>query len=155
MIQRLQSLYLALILLLCIVQYSGSILGFADVSGDAVKLLANGNLTDETGQVIGHVENIWFLTIILILVALLALITIFLFKTRKSQLRLTAGLIILSAVLLIALCWFGYNVISAFRMSISPGLKMAVPLLILVFSALAYRGILKDERLVKSYDRLR
>ena len=38
---------------------------------------------------------------------------------------------------------------------LEPGLKMVIPLLIMISVTLAYRGISKDDRLVKSYDRLR
>jgi hypothetical protein len=36
-----------------------------------------------------------------------------------------------------------------------PGVKMAFPPVILVLAIMSYRGIVKDERLLKSYDRLR
>ena len=40
-------------------------------------------------------------------------------------------------------------------LTIIPGIKMVVPLLILIFGILAQRGIKHDENLVRSYDRLR
>jgi ammonia channel protein AmtB len=97
----------------------------------------------------------WPVAIILILLSLFSLIAIFLFKNRKIQLIIAAGVIIMSAGLIIALAWYGFNVISDFKMNLAPGISITIPFLILVFSVLAYRGILKDDRLVKSYDRLR
>jgi hypothetical protein len=64
--------------------------------------------------------------------------------------------VILAATgLIIALAYYAISLMHAFRLTIIPGFKMAIPVLNLIFSVLAYRGILKDDRLVKSYDRLR
>jgi len=155
MIQRLQSLYLTLVLLFSLLFFFGSALNFVDGSGNTIMLMVNGNLTNQNDQAIGQVPNTWLITSVLIMISLLSVITIFLFKNRKMQLIVAIGVMILSAGLIMALSCYGYNVISNFGMKISPGIKMAVPLLILIFSILAYRGILKDDRLVKSYDRLR
>jgi hypothetical protein len=38
---------------------------------------------------------------------------------------------------------------------IVPGIKMALPFLMLISMILAYKGIKKDDDLVKGYDRLR
>jgi hypothetical protein len=64
-------------------------------------------------------------------------------------------LILLSAIYIAALIHVSINSISKFTATIIPGFKMIIPILILVFSILAYLGIRKDDRLVKSYDRLR
>jgi len=155
MIQRVQSIYLTIVLILSLLCFFGSILHFSDESGNTVKLIVNGNMTDQNGQAAGQVANMWPITAILILISLLSLIVIFLFRNRKIQLIVALGVIILSAGLIIALSWYCFNVISNFNMKIAPGINMAMPVFILVFSVLAYRGILKDDRLVKSYDRLR
>jgi len=83
------------------------------------------------------------------------MIAIFIFKNRKIQMKVVLILIILSIVLIIALIHVSFRIISKFDATIIPGIKMILPILILVFSILAYMGIRKDDRLVKSYDRLR
>jgi hypothetical protein len=155
MIQRLQSLYLLFVVILSLILFLGSIINFTDESGNTVKLMIDGSLTGQNGQSAGQVANMWLISVILILISLLSLVAIFLFKNRKIQLGVAIVVIIHSAGLLIALAWYGFNVISNFKMKIAPGINMAVPIFILVLSFLAYRGILKDDRLVKSYDRLR
>ncbi len=155
MIQRLQSLYLTLVLLLSLLCFFGSTLHFVDESGNVVKLMISDSLTGQSGQATGQAANIWPFAAILILISLLSLIAIFLFKNRKIQLIVSIIVLILSAGLIIALTWYGFNVISSYNMKIVPGISMTLPLFILIFSVLAYRGILKDDRLVKSYDRLR
>jgi hypothetical protein len=65
-----------------------------------------------------------------------------------SGIFLSAGLIIISI-------YYSYSVINRFDTKIIPGFKMVLPVLVFLFTLLAYRGIKKDDRLVKSYDRLR
>jgi len=155
MIQRIQSLYLMVVLLLCLVFFRGSLLNFTDESGKVTNLMLNGNLTDQTGLSFTQVENIWPITVILILIITLSIITILFYKNRKTQLLLAISVIIIAVCLVVALSWYALTLINTFKLSITPGYKMAVPVLILIFSILAYRGILKDDRLIKSYDRLR
>ena len=91
----------------------------------------------------------WF-TILTILSAALALITIFLFKNRKLQLRLTYLGIFITAVLLtlyfIEVGHFNDGTISLWAIFYFA---------ILVCFILAARGILKDQKLIRSMDRLR
>jgi hypothetical protein len=81
--------------------------------------------------------------------------TIFIFKNRKIQLWFSLFLIILAAVFIIASIHLSLSIISKFEAKIIPGFKMVLPVLTLIISVLAYRGIKKDDQLVKSYDRLR
>ena len=117
--------------------------------------MVSGSLTGHDGQSAAQAVNIWPVTAILILISLLSIIAIFLFKHRKIQLTFAIMVIILSAGLIIASAWYGIYLTGNFKIKISPGIQMALPFLILLFSVLAFRGILKDDRLVKSYDRLR
>ena len=155
MIQRVQSLYLLFVVILCLILFRGSIFSFTDGTGNAVKLMVSGSLTGHDGQAAAQVVNIWPVTAILILISLLSLIAIFLFKNRKIQLTVAIIVVILSAGLIIASAWYGIYLTGNFKMKISPEIQMVLPFLILLFSVLACRGILKDDRLVKSYDRLR
>jgi hypothetical protein len=101
------------------------------------------------------IEKLLPLSVLIILIPVISLITIFIYKNRKVQLRLSLFLIILISVFVIALVHVTMSVISKFEASIIPGFKMILPVLILIISILAYRGIRNDDRLVKSYDRLR
>jgi len=155
MIQRLQSLYLSLTLALSLLLFTGKILSFRDEGGKAISLFPDGNLTDQAGRTFAHVPVIWPFLVILIMIALLSLITILFYKNRKIQLSLAISLIALSSVLMISLGWYAMRIINNYSLAFLPGLKTCIPVIILILSILAYRGILKDERLVKSYERLR
>ena len=86
MIQRIQSLYLTFVIILCLLLFSGSILSFTDGIRKCSKAYQERKHLTRTEQVCWQqVANMWPLTAILILIALLSLITIFLFKNRKIQ----------------------------------------------------------------------
>ncbi len=86
------------------------------------------------------------------------LISILLFKNRSLQ-SITTKLGVASIVLLTgaAAYYFGTNETLAESMNttISPSFGWANPIFALVFTVLALRGISKDDKLVKSMDRLR
>ncbi|MBA4196726.1 MAG: DUF4293 domain-containing protein [Chitinophaga sp.] len=91
-----------------------------------------------------------FVLVLNVAVAILSLVNIFLFGNRKLQLRFTIVALIVS-VLSIVLCFLSV------KSSISGGLALTavVYFIIPVLLFLAARGIIKDEKLVKSVDRLR
>ncbi|MGI6718785.1 MAG: DUF4293 domain-containing protein [Bacteroidales bacterium] len=89
---------------------------------------------------------------------ILSIVTIFLFKKRKLQMRLISISIILLSVLLLFLFLFYtpkieslFNVKAEYHKCISLYLLL-FSIIMLIFS---YRGVNKDEKLVKSLDRLR
>jgi predicted PurR-regulated permease PerM len=93
-----------------------------------------------------------FMLIVTIGIALLALITIFLYKTRKLQLRLAlAGL--LASVVLIVMYYLNSKkfIPGQGSLDLTALIVMGIPF----FFFLAIRGIYNDENLVKSADKLR
>jgi len=84
------------------------------------------------------------------LTVFLALVTIFYYKNRKLQLKLALGGMVLSLVTMI-LFFSAMKKLGGSVPSITSVTVLAMP----VFFALAGRGIWKDEKLVKSLDRLR
>jgi len=139
MIQRLQSLWLLLAAIFSFLTfklpfYSGSKI-IKDVVQPDVRL-------DATSQI--------FLLILTGTVILLCFIAIFLFKDRKKQLTLTIINIILSIVLL-ALYFSEIQKFQKGIISLSCLFTLAIP----IFLFLAARGIWKDQKLIKSLDRLR
>ncbi len=155
MIQRIQSIYLFLIAVLSGFLLTGSVINFIDKTGSVIKVAFTEIIKSTGGQGIDVLEKLLPLTILIIIIPVFSLMTIFLYKNRKVQLRLTLVMIILTATLLIAFVHVSLSVISKFEAHLVPGFKMIIPVIMLILSILAYRGIRKDERLVKSYDRLR
>jgi hypothetical protein len=153
MIQRIQSVYLSLIALISLFLVKGSFLVFSEKAGSVIRITFYGIFREDAAQGLVLIEKLLTLSVFIILIT--SLITILLFKNRKIQLRLSLFLIVLIVILIIAFIHVSISVISKFDAGIIPVLKMFIPLLILIISFLAYRGIKKDDQLVKSYDRLR
>lgn len=167
MIQRLQSLYLLAIVVI------SSLLVFTDIpfySETGKPVMAD----EKTGELIEYKSTTVTVdynstqaidapigvnhTLIYFLggIAVLSLITIFLYKNRKLQLRLVFGILVLTVVVFVSmyLLSFGNNYTDVdTHESVLNG--AGIPLAILVFAVLAYRRIGKDEKLVRSLDRIR
>lgn len=164
MIQRIQTLYLFLVIAVCATMfflpvYYGSGLGIStaqsqvvDIKQDEVKMNFVGNFD--------QVANLRKLMIVLntvdIVIIALAFVVIFLYSNRDAQLRMARYLILFSVVYLGLLYISIYEaraMITNIQDSYEPG--MFVPLISPILLYLASRGIEKDIRLVKSADRLR
>lgn len=136
MIQRMQSIWLLLaaiagFLTLNFAFYSGTLAA----TNELVQLTAKAN------------------TLILILTvatAVLSLVTIFLYKNRKLQLKLTLVGLLLS-ILTLVLYFKQTNLYSKGDFTLWSVFSFVIP----VFLILAAKGLYKDEKLIKSLDRLR
>jgi hypothetical protein len=155
MIQRIQSLYLLLTTLLSLLFLKGSFLSFIEKSGSVIKITFNGILRDTSGQGFELIEKLLPVSAFIIFIPVFSLITLFFFKNRKIQLWFALSVIIFIIGFIFVLIYYSWIVITKYSTEIVPGFKMVIPLLMLVFAVLAYRGIRKDDRLIKSYDRLR
>jgi hypothetical protein len=155
MIQRIQSVYLFIIALQSSLLIPGSFLNFTEKTGSVISVSFNAVVRDNAGKATEMVEKLYPLAVIIVLIPVFSLVTIFFFKKRKVQIQLSRFLIFLAGILVIAFIHISFMIASKFDAVIIPGLKMILPVLILIISILAYRGIRKDDLLVKSYDRLR
>ncbi len=150
MIQRIQSLYLLLTTIMSVLFLTGSIINFTENSNSTLNIDFSG-----IERMSENVESIPLLSILLALIPLLSFLLIFLFKNRKLQMKVTAFLIFIIVVQIALLAWYSYYVMTNFNAEINPGAKLILPVVELILAYLAYRGIRKDEELVRSYDRLR
>lgn len=110
---------------------------------------------NNTWQIISIRENLFLLSGASIVTAI-SFFTIFLFKNRKAQKRL----ILLNIILTIGLFVAQYYLIEVFKKEngiIQGDWQMIaiLPLFILVFHVFAFRGIVADEKLLSSADRMR
>jgi hypothetical protein len=90
--------------------------------------------------------------------SLFALITIFLYKNRKVQVKFTYTLIFLAIVFLLFGSWILYKNFAESMcldaLDYAPFFIVSA-LVMLIFAPLALRAIKKDEKLVRSLDRIR
>lgn len=152
MLQRIQTVYLLLVALLMVAVLLMP-LGVLEGAGAAYLFDVTGVRT--VGEPSELIYPVWALFALTAAIALLALVSIFLYKKRLLQIRLS----VFNAILLVGFyALFGFFVYT-FKQSVEVtfGVKIALgfPLIALVFDYLAIRNIGADEMLVRSLDRLR
>ncbi|MGS0524775.1 DUF4293 domain-containing protein [Zobellia nedashkovskayae] len=136
MIQRIQTIYLLIVALIA------GILPFwinlwSDVEGNEI-----------------FARNDVFISGAFYISAVLAIVTIVLFKNRKNQFVLNRLNMILNIFLLGFFVYRSQNLSGEISVS-EKGIGMLIPIISIVFLVLANRAIKKDEDLVKSVNRLR
>lgn len=149
MIQRIQTIYLlavTILMVICMCNPIGSIIA----GTNEISEFSNLSITLPDGTID---YSPWALFAILLVVSILSFITIFLFKKRMLQIRLT----IFSSVMLIGyyMALVAYIFMLAEEASFSPSWTICIPFIGVILNWLAIRGIGADEALVKAYDRLR
>ncbi len=154
MIQRIQSVYLFLTALLASLFLKGSILTFNNISG-RIRMNLTGISQANVNNTLHPGNNLVPLAVIIALIIIVAISAVFFFRKRKLQMKLTVLLIILELVFAGALVYYAISVMNGFQAEITLNYKMFLPVIMIILSVLAYRGIRKDEDLVRSYDRLR
>jgi len=149
MIQRIQSIYLLVVTILMVICLCNSV-GSIIASTNEISSFGNLCITLPDGT---KDYSTWALFAILLVVAALSFGTIFLFKKRMLQIRLT----IFSSVMLIGyyITLVAYIFMLAEDASFTPSWIICLPFIGLVLNWLAIRSIGADEALVKAYDRLR
>ena len=146
MIQRIQTVYLLVVAILAVVMISLPVGSF--VTPDYhMSELTNLALVSEEG-VSDYAP--WALQTVS---AILALVTIFLYKKRMLQIRLTLFNMLVLVGYYVTLVIFVLNLKG--DASFVPSWTVCLPLISIILSWLAIRAIGKDEMLVKAYERLR
>ena len=92
---------------------------------------------------------------ILVITTALVFIDIWLFKQRALQMRVVSFCMILLVFWYIAYCVISFYLICPAETLYRPHWAAALPAVALILLYLAFRGIMKDEMLVRSLDRLR
>lgn len=149
MIQRIQSVYLlavTILMIICMCSPVGSIIANTQEISEFGNLCIT--LPDGTKD-----YATWALFTILLVASILSFGTIFLFKKRMLQIRLT----IFNSILLIGyyLTLIAYIFMLAEDTTFSASWTICLPFVAIILNWLAIRGIGADEALVKAYDRLR
>jgi hypothetical protein len=154
MIQRIQTIWLLITTISSGFLLNGGIVNFIDKTGIKYFTGFSGNhrITGSGSEILSVSIP---LALLIVLIPVLSLVTILLFKNRKIQKVFSLILIALSLCLIILVAFYSWLLIKNYQTELVAGFKMAIPIIMLIASILAYRGISNDDRLVKSYDRLR
>lgn len=141
MIQRIQTLWLAIVAVVSLLTLKFSFYG----GNKADATLPAGKKWEELTAV-----NNFLILVLTIAVTVISLIIVFLYKNRKLQLRLTILTIVISVLNL----YLYYTETKKFlegNIVLTSVLSFIIP----IFLVLAARGIYSDEKLIKNADRLR
>ena len=141
MIQRIQSIYLLLVTGLLIASMCLPVGSLIDFNGAVSVFKPLGLTMGDTFQ------STWGLFCILMLAAIVAFATIFLFKNRILQIRMT----IFNSLLLVGyyMAFFAFFFVLQFHWA------LCFPLIAIILNYLAIRAIGRDEAMVHAADRLR
>ncbi|GLB54020.1 hypothetical protein NBRC110019_30610 [Neptunitalea chrysea] len=135
MIQRIQTLFL---------------LAVAVLNGGVAFVIP---MYTEKGTAVMVYDNITYM-VLFVLSAIVAVVSITLFKTRKNQFVVNRLNMIFNLILLGLFVYWSLNLPGEGNTS-EKGIGMLFPIISIVLLVLANRAIKKDEDLVKSVDRLR
>ena len=155
MIQRIQTLYLFIVAVLCVLMF---VFPFATITDGSVmyKFMACGLRDAASGA---YAVKYMVLPALIAVNFLASFVTILLFKKRMLQLRIS----VFNAVLLVLLYFvlggtFYLDFLTEMPLdgfATSYGFSLIIPLVNIILTVLAIRGIGADEALVRSLDRLR
>lgn len=155
MIQRIQTIYLLIVVILSGITLLTVQAGFVGNADAAQYILNYKGVFQVQSTGMDFVKNVWALTALCVLIPTIAVATIFVYKKRLLQIRLS----IINSVLLAG--YYGLLFIYLWQTGTTLDaewyLEMvtAFPLVNIILTFLAIRAIGKDEALIKSLNRLR
>lgn len=152
MIQRIQSVYLLVVTVLLVVTMCLPAGHF--IAADGVNTLAFKPLGVTLAD--GGFQSTWGLFGLLLLSAIVAFGTIFLFRNRMLQVRMTIfnSVLLIGYYVVFGVFWYvlkGRLDVTGFQV----GWALCLPAVCIILNYLAFRAIYRDEVMVKAADRLR
>ena len=152
MIQRIQSIYLLLAAIMVGIAMAQPVAYFIEADGLTTHVLRPLGLAVANGDF----QSTWGLFGILLLSGVISVATIFLYKNRMLQIRFTVFNAVLLVGYYIAAAVFIYTIKGNMGdVSLRFSLALAFPLVSIILFYLAFRGIYRDEVMVRAADRLR
>lgn len=156
MIQRIQSLYLFMVALLMVIMLANPLGSFL-VGDEEFVLKPFGIFSTGSGEL---VAGTLYMGCVIAMAAVLPFITIFLYRNRLLQIRLCFMELIFLLGAQIFVVYYLYHATTGipaagYDTAIQYSVVDLAPLVSIVLVWLAYKGIVKDEALVRSLNRIR
>lgn len=162
MIQRIQSIYLLLVVICQSLLFATALATFSGYNSSFnLSLMGFYKLSSAGHEML---INSYALMAVNVVVILFSIFIIFSYKNRKKQIRFASFNILLICAFIV-LMFYSFDNAKSFidlsfnnqgaELSTTYGIGMILPFLSLVFNFMAIKGIRKDEELVKSADRIR
>ena len=149
MIQRIQSVYLLIVAILSVIVISNPVGTFIGTD-NSITEFTNLSLVFQDGT---EGYEPWALFAIQMISAIISLVTIFMYRKRMLQIRLSLFNIILAVGYYATMITFVFMLKG--ESTFVPSWVVCLPFVGIVLDWLAIRAIGKDEMLVKAYERLR
>ena len=154
--QRIQTIYLILVILLMTAGILLPSAEFFNAGKNITYLLDSRGIIEITEQdTFNKLASTNPLTFLFGLILFVTTFSIFKFQDRKKQFRLATISTILILIYIIAFIVFIFYAKNKLNADFSLQYPAVFPVIALILSYLAMRGISKDEKLVRSLDRLR
>lgn len=159
MIQRVQSVYLAIVvaltLLMFFIPFSVIIVPHADPLLEKAIMLKLAGIISTTHGKAERIEVPYWLIALVSVITVLALASLFMFKNRSKQMLFCKINMVLICLLAVGLFWMEDGMSKDYNGKLTYLVGSYIPVIQLVLTFLAERAIKKDDELVRSADRLR
>ena len=154
MIQRIQTVYLAIAAFLLVLLFSNPISQII-LSEKLYLTLWHHEISAASDELFASVST-WPITFLLSVIVVIEIVTIFLYKRRLVQIRLCVFNLLLMFGLVGLIYYFTkYTITSTEGMKSVFLWPIVCPMIAIILNYLALKAIQKDENLVRSYDRIR
>src|ERR1700744_4119341 len=155
MLQRIKSLQLLLASLAIFALFLFPMVHNAHVGGQSVSVMVTGTYIEANGQS-AHTEFFVAPTIATVLIAVIPLVIIFLYKNRKQQVALCYSTMLVIVGLSFWMAQVTKPIMGDAKINAQNwGIGLLLFPLAILFLVFAVKAIQRDEKLVKSVDRLR
>ncbi|MEN7546382.1 DUF4293 domain-containing protein [Rapidithrix thailandica] len=158
MLQRVQSIFLALVAIAMFSVVFTSIWEKTSSEGTETVVLTALQMVHSKGEEAVNTVNTFYIAALAFLSAAVAIGSIFSYKSRLTQLKLNLLNVLLMAATIGCMVYFLFEGTKYFEVKTNQGafdIGFYLPAVGLFFNLLANRFIRKDEKLVRSSDRLR
>ena len=153
MIQRIQTIYLFVASILLLITSLLPISYIIDSTQHVVITIYA--LKVEINNSISTTKSVLTTGILMYLAIIFSFLTIFLYKNRKLQILISSLLMVISFLICNLIVVNSYILVPSTQAVMSFNYIAIFPLIYLILFFLAYRAIKKDDKLVKSLDRIR
>jgi hypothetical protein len=155
MLQRIQSIYLLLASLAIYALFLFPLVHNVQVDGKSLTIMVNGVFQDMNGQ-LTHTQFFTALTAVTAIVGLIPLIIIFLYKNRKQQVALCYSTMLVVVGLTFWMAQTVKPIMGDAQIDTHNwGIGLLLSSVSMIFLVMAVKAVQRDEKLVKSADRLR
>jgi len=153
MIQRIQSLYLLMAAILNSLLFIFPLNEM--ISSNHILTISVLGIFEQTDNQATLIADLFPLLAINVVSLLLSLISIFLYKNRKAQMRLTIYNSIINLSIALLALFYASQIASIHNINLGFSIGLMFPFIGAFLSFIAFKAIKKDDNLIKSVDRIR